>query len=234
MEDKSKVTRPPLDADLFALKAPGSEALLIEEPPNFLRSLSTLKNGLDYFHRDFSLPVSEAFVEESVQDIKNALSAHPQVSSTDKPPKSPPFVPHLHLALWTLGELYKDDAQRTLDKSLKARDKLIRELRGEEEPEEPLSSALSQSLPQSPSQNPPEDPSQASPPPVVPMDAKPFQLGVSDKNAEYLITAFLHLAKGVLRPGDLLWTPYKGFSELSEGRLKAYKAHPGILIYDDV
>jgi hypothetical protein len=66
------------------------------------------------------------------------------------------------------------------------------------------------------------------------LDAKPFISSISDKNASCLLTAFLHLAKGALKPGDLLWTPYEGFPELLEGKLKPLDGNPGIYIYDDV
>jgi hypothetical protein len=201
----------------------------VEEPQNFLRSLITLKDGLDFFHKDFSLPLTSAYVEESVRDIKNAISPQP-ISSKDPNLTSPTFVPHLNLALWTLGELLKDDAQRNLDLAKRKNHELISVLRGPEDSEEADALLSPEGNRPALSPLPPILPD----PPLVPLDAKPFQSCISIKTASCLLDAWLFLAKGFIRPGDLLWTPYEEYPTLLEGKLEPFPGHPEIFIYADL
>ncbi|MDR2349284.1 MAG: hypothetical protein LBF41_01490 [Deltaproteobacteria bacterium] len=220
--NQKEVRNPPMNIDLRADFKKGSVPLLVGEPQNFLRSLATLKDGLPVFDpANLALPPKK---EEAIEDIKKAIVAQPirpvrETSDKSGPPRTTvTFVPHLSLALWTLGELQSDDSERLFAEAKAKRKSLAEELRGPAEAEVTGSSSSGAAA-----EGKTEPAGEDKPPEVS---------GLSPKSARCVFDCFFFLGKEVLVPGDLIFTPYADLPELLETRFRKHPERPGVFLYD--
>ncbi|MDR2339629.1 MAG: hypothetical protein LBF40_05810 [Deltaproteobacteria bacterium] len=176
----------------------GSKALLIDDPPNFLNSLVTLRHAhtpQDMRAGSGGLP----FDTGSEGDLKRQIAA----GKADKPPS--PDKGYLILALFTLGELEEREINLLCLKALKNNQEMLSSLIG-----------------------PVDDPSDGGNGSGAPSEglglpgAAEGHAGIlghparvlPERLAKSILRTWLRLAAKVLSPGDRLWSCREEFQEL--------------------
>jgi hypothetical protein len=195
-----------------AERAKGAAPIMAKDLEDFGKALSPL-TAASLFDRLLGVFSKESGEGERTAEIKRCITGEAGAKKEAGGMGAALAAPYVGLALWTMGELQKDQARLLVRRADAMGRAMLEDLASPDlEGKDPEARTLPGFFDEG-------------------HEGSAKISGIPRGKALCLLGYWLSMAKGLLSPGDLMWTPYFDFSELLEEKFE--EKAPGLFAYEN-